>query len=228
MKIRCNNCNIEFQREPSDVLKYTNHYCSNKCKFEHMKHIEQNGRFELKHKNQIIGNTAFCVYCKEYKDFSEFYCNKALRHRNCLSYECKVCSKKNKKIDYIRTAELKRNRRRNPNIFLNDIIQHAKNRKRAELGFDLDIEYCIELLNNQNHKCAISGVDMTTITGEGQINTNISIDRIDSSVGYIKGNIQFVCRIINIMKTNLSSSDFLEWCNIIVNNNKNDICTESN
>ena len=69
---------------------------------------------------------------------------------------------------------------------------------------------------------------MTTITGEGQVNTNISIDRIDSSVGYVKGNMQFVCRIINIMKTNLSSSDFLEWCNIIVNNNKNDICTKSN
>lgn len=193
-----------------------------------MNGIRKNGQFELKHKDQVIGDTVYCVKCKEHKHFSEFHKRTGMTQRMQRDYKCKICSKQDRHVDYIRGAELKRNRRRDPNVFLKDVLQHAKGRKRAELGFDLDIEYCIELLNNQNHKCAISGVSMTTITGEGQVNTNISIDRIDSSKGYVKGNIQFVCRIINIMKTNLSSSDFLEWCNIIVNNNKNDICTKSN
>jgi len=38
---------------------------------------------------------------------------------------------------------------------------------------------------------------------------NISIDRIDSSKGYTKDNIQLVGSIINIMKNDIKEEDFL-------------------
>ncbi len=228
MEVKCDNCGVYFNRKPSQIAKYSSHYCSIGCRQINMNAAKNSGRFELKHEDQVIGDTVYCVKCKEYKHFSEFHKRSGMTHRMDRNYKCKTCSKHDGRVDYIRNAELKRNRRRDPNVFLSDIIQHAKSRKRAEIGFDLDIEYCIDLLNNQNHKCAISGVGMTTITGEGSVNTNISIDRIDSALGYIKGNVQFVCRIVNIMKTNLNSDDFLEWCKTIVNNNKNDIRTKSN
>lgn len=45
-----------------------------------------------------------------------------------------------------------------------------------------------------------------------------SLDRIDSSQGYIKGNVQWVHKDINKMKFDLSQDRFLELCNIIVQN----------
>lgn len=53
---------------------------------------------------------------------------------------------------------------------------------------------------------------MTYIAGSGRVNTNISIDRIDSDVGYVRGNVQFVCDIVNRMKQDLSQAELLIWC----------------
>ena len=57
---------------------------------------------------------------------------------------------------------------------------------------------------------------MTNLAGSGRINTNISIDRIDSSVGYVRGNVQLVCDIVNRMKQNLSQEELYKWCNRIL------------
>ena len=57
---------------------------------------------------------------------------------------------------------------------------------------------------------------MTYQAGSGRVNTNISIDRIDSSVGYVRGNVQFVCDVANRMKQDLSQKELLVWCERIL------------
>jgi len=57
---------------------------------------------------------------------------------------------------------------------------------------------------------------MTYIAGSGRVNTNISIDRIDSSVGYVRGNVQFVCDVVNRMKQELLQEELLLWCKRIL------------
>lgn len=57
---------------------------------------------------------------------------------------------------------------------------------------------------------------MTYKAGAGRVNTNISIDRIDSSVGYVRGNVQFVCDVANRMKQDLSHKELLVWCKKIL------------
>ena len=42
-----------------------------------------------------------------------------------------------------------------------------------------------------------------------------SIDRIDSSAGYVAGNIQFVHKHINKMKNNLDEQCFIEMCKLV-------------
>ena len=42
-----------------------------------------------------------------------------------------------------------------------------------------------------------------------------SLDRIDSKLGYILGNIQWVHKQINEMKMDLAEVDFLRWVKII-------------
>ena len=42
-----------------------------------------------------------------------------------------------------------------------------------------------------------------------------SLDRIDSSKGYIDGNVEFVCYGINLAKNNFSKSEMLNFINSI-------------
>jgi hypothetical protein len=102
-----------------------------------------------------------------------------------------------------------------PKNFISGILNHAAKRKQ-HLGFDLDLVYLVRLYESQGGKCAISGVEMTYLAGNGKVNTNISIDRIDSSKGYTRDNVQFVCDMVNRMKSNMSLSELRWWCERII------------
>lgn len=43
-----------------------------------------------------------------------------------------------------------------------------------------------------------------------------SIDRIDSLLGYVRGNIQWVFRDVNVAKGRLPQQDYVNWCHLIV------------
>jgi hypothetical protein len=47
-----------------------------------------------------------------------------------------------------------------------------------------------------------------------------SLDRIDSSKGYIEGNVQWVHRNINLMKLDHSEEKFLNYCKLVADHNK--------
>lgn len=83
------------------------------------------------------------------------------------------------------------------------------------LEFNIDYEYIDNLLTNQKNLCAISNVDIYL----NKFNKTASLDRIDSSKGYIKGNVHWVHKTINQMKWDIDLSNFIEWCRKIVNNN---------
>jgi hypothetical protein len=80
---------------------------------------------------------------------------------------------------------------------------------------DISISEAYDLYVKQNKKCAISGVPIYFSKIAKGINT-ASLDRIDSSLGYIKNNIQWVHKDINRMKLNFAQSYFLELCRYIV------------
>lgn len=82
---------------------------------------------------------------------------------------------------------------------------------------DLDIEFLMKLYEDQEGKCAVSGRQMTHICGEGNIATNMSIDRLNPLGEYTEDNIQLVCRQVNIMKQRLTQEDLAGWCQDITN-----------
>lgn len=50
-------------------------------------------------------------------------------------------------------------------------------------------------------------------------NQTASLDRIDSSKGYIEGNVQWLHKDINQMKINFNQKDFIKYCKLIAKNN---------
>ena len=98
-------------------------------------------------------------------------------------------------------------------------IRYAANMRNLE--FNIDVKFAYELYIKQNKLCAISGVPiiLDKRSGEkGSFNT-ASLDRIDSSVGYIESNIQWLHKTVNIMKNNMSDEVFINWCKTIVDYN---------
>jgi len=218
----CTYCENAFFRKVSQVTKYKFNYCSKDCYYNHSKTRKQDGRFEQKYVNQIKDTSLLCIGCEEYKEDLQFHKNNNYNFRRDRSYYCKECTKGKSKVEYKNTRINKLKYLNTLEGFLKSLLQHTKTRKKEN---NINYEYLLDIYNRQDGNCSLSGIKMTTISGNGKINTNISIDRIDSSKGYIIGNIQLVCTIVNTMKTNLKQEDFLNWCNlIIVNNYEKNIC----
>ena len=51
------------------------------------------------------------------------------------------------------------------------------------------------------------------------LEVSMGIDRINSKEGYIEGNVQWLHKIVNIMKWNLSQDEFINWCRLVCQNN---------
>lgn len=77
-------------------------------------------------------------------------------------------------------------------------------------------EYAWDLFQKQNKKCSLSGLELI-ISNDNKLNT-ASLDRIDSSKGYVEGNIQWVHKHINIMKNIYTQEYFIEMCKNVSNN----------
>ncbi len=95
-----------------------------------------------------------------------------------------------------------------------------KSAEKRNINFDITIEQAWDLFIKQDKKCALSGVDLTMLANHTKLAhlCNASLDRIDSSKGYIEGNVQWVHKDINFMKMNLPEEKFKEYCSLIHNN----------
>lgn len=82
--------------------------------------------------------------------------------------------------------------------------------------YTISDNYLWELFLEQERKCVLSGM-FIKFGNKGRDETTASLDRIDSSKGYIPGNVQWVHKYINMMKLNHSEEYFIELCRTVVN-----------
>ena len=75
---------------------------------------------------------------------------------------------------------------------------------------DITIDFLVDLYHKQNGQCAITKHKMTK---EFNCLYGMSVDRIDSSKGYLKDNVQLVCQAINFAKNSFTNEQILKFWN---------------
>ncbi len=81
------------------------------------------------------------------------------------------------------------------------------------LSFDVTLEYLWGLYLQQNRKCALTGFPIH-MRQRGKGGT-ASLDRIDSDLPYLKGNVQWVHKAVNLMKGSLDQQSFVALCGAV-------------
>ena len=127
-----------------------------------------------------------------------------------FALRCEV-QKQKKHEHYKRTYHKYKNY---PKRVLGSIYNGAKRRSRKKgFGFNITKEDIQNLYIEQKGKCAITGIKMTFIANDKY---KISLDRIDSSKGYLKNNVQLLCWWVNRCKSNYSKHDLLVFAHGII------------
>lgn len=99
-------------------------------------------------------------------------------------------------------------------VFLSQLFYNAKTRsEKKNIEFDLTKEFLEELLDFSEMKCSVTGLEMN-LECHSRKKANpfkCSIDRIDSSKGYLQDNVRFVCWAVNQMKADRTDEEFKFW-----------------
>lgn len=90
----------------------------------------------------------------------------------------------------------------------------VKNAAMRGYAFNLTPEEVWEIYEQQDRRCAFTNLPVEFFPDSNRVyRQTASLDRIDSSLGYVKGNIQIVHKVVNQMKSYLTDGEFVAFCN---------------
>ena len=156
------------------------------------------------------------------KPISEYNRNTKLGRRNFCSRYCVGKASNVHLLRYKGTYDISQHCRNRLDIY-SPFKYYLKEVRGRFKDYDITLEDLYNQWHSQDGKCPYSGINLVLSTNTKIIRDPIisaSLDRIDSSKGYLKGNIQFVSRSLNFMKGQLSHNDTLRLCKIIADFHK--------
>ena len=139
----------------------------------------------------------------------DIICLNKIDYNNTINFE---------EIDNYQCKEIKKNSASTFDGYMNKMycMMRCNNQRRnKDLEFDITMNDIKELYKKQKGLCRFTEEKLTYLSyqtnDKSNLNEyNLSVDRIDSSKGYTKDNIQLVGALINRMKGDLSDDEFLE------------------
>ena len=154
-----------------------------------------------RHSNAGSADVKTCFKCKQQKTLNLFFKHK----QTADGYHswCKICCREGNDRSRQKLNSTIEGRAR---VFLRNARNSAAKRGQVFALTTADIVKCWK---DQLGVCAYSGRPMTL--DSGQLNT-VSIERIDSTIGYTLDNTILVCQAINRMKSDFSFDDFYALC----------------
>lgn len=141
-------------------------------------------------------------------------------------YKCQFCGETDPNMFYKNNHSTCKNcvKERKKSLLSNNIVgklyqcsRRSWKSKPKDIDYNITKEYIQEILTKQNYKCYYTGVDLKI----GNKFTNPTIDRIDSNLGYIKGNIVICTEVANIIKNDLSVNELKNQIELFHNNINN-------
>lgn len=100
-------------------------------------------------------------------------------------------------------------------------------RMRGGSSFDLSLSFLLRLWDKQKGLCYYTGLPMLEPRyGTGRIPDVASLDRVEPSKGYTKGNVVWVRWCCNMAKGTLSVSDFIKMCRAVADHTCGDVLAE--
>jgi len=211
------------------------HFYICECECGNIKTVERNSLILLKTKscgcllcinfNDMIGKKVGNLTVKKYDGYKTLANNKKKNHFYICECKCGNCcqvSRSNIKstsscgcLSHIKGKKNKgwKGFEKISGRYWNQIKTGAKSRK---LEFNLDIKYAANLLESQSDCCALTGLSISLPGSKSSgYKHTASLDRIDSSKGYVANNVQWVHKDINLMKSNFPQDRFIELCLLV-------------
>lgn len=127
--------------------------------------------------------------------------------------ECPKCSRRNAALNRPKKIYTKISLR-----YIDSIIRGAKIRN---LEYSVTNDYLWNIYEKQNRLCAISKLPIIfakSCTEQKERKATASLDRIDSSKGYVEGNVQWVHKHINEMKKRYTDEYYTFMCQQVAKN----------
>lgn len=91
--------------------------------------------------------------------------------------------------------------------------------QKKKYGCNLDLQFLKQLWEDQNGICPISGakliLSLNTSKSLPKNPYNASLDRIDNSLGYLKGNVRFISYMANIGKQLFTDQQLIDFCKTV-------------
>lgn len=150
-----------------------------------------------------------CMICNETDD-TLFYKGRKNKCKSCMSTEYK---NREDKQEYME----KQKKWRSKNI-LHYRVESAKHRsKRYGMVFEINDNIIQEKINSQGGICFISKQPLSYFENDWN---SLSLDRLDSSLGYTVENTIVVTKFVNNSKNNLSLDEYLKLIKLVCENIK--------
>lgn len=149
---------------------------------------------------KVIPTNRKCYKCKEVKILEEFE-----RKKNSSlgrGYLCKECKNRSRRVS--------ENPRLTFPLWVHRARERMKDKRKKYDNTVVSSEFLIQLYEEQEGKCYYSNIEMNVIIGKKNPK-QISVDRIDSKIGYTENNIVLCCLAMNYCKSDFEETDFLEF-----------------
>lgn len=143
-----------------------------------------------------------CTKCKETKPFTEFTKGPDKGYR----YQCRVCNMEyqNRAVNRPEVAAkyYAKRKQTNPALFMWKQAKHRAQWDYNNMEFTITVEDIFI-----PEKCPYLGIEFQALDKR----YGYSLDRIDSTKGYVKDNIRVISRLANIMKNNATEQELISF-----------------
>jgi len=107
-----------------------------------------------------------------------------------------------------------------PNIMFGRAVANARSRAlKKGLPFDLTRDEVMDMFEEQGGRCYYSDILLNVVKSDASRTHDpfkMSLDCVDPSLGYVKGNVVWCAYCVNALKLKMSKESMIEVCRSIV------------